>query len=435
VRRAISICAIYLLSLGAAQADSMFRGDPVHSGVYPGAGPVQMPKVAWRFHTQSRFIASPAVAGGAIYDGDTDGVLHAIDAATGAEKWKFQTGARIVSSPAVSDGLVFFESYDGNFYALDAASGTLRWRFATGGERRFSGKHLHGLLPAAETMPDPFDVYLSSPAVANGLVYFGSGDGNVYALGAKSGLLAWKFKTGGVVHASPAVAAGIVYVGSWDTYFYALDAATGIEKWRFKTGDDEDTHNQTGFQGSAAVVGGTVYVGCRDSKFYALDAATGAKRWAYDNKGSWVVASPAVRGDTVYVSTSDSGRFYALNAATGAERFSLSSQHWPMFSSPAVAGDMAYVGVFNGKLYGIDLKKHALAWTFETDAARREAPRMTKPDGAPNYGAFTNENFYDNTVTTLTRELDLGSFLASPVVDGGVLYAASADGDLYALRD
>ena len=50
------------------------------------------------------------------------------------------------------------------------------------GERRFAGKHLHGFLPAGETMPDPFDVFLSSPAVSNGTVYIGSGDGNVYAL-------------------------------------------------------------------------------------------------------------------------------------------------------------------------------------------------------------------------------------------------------------
>ena len=59
-------------------------------------------------------------------------------------------------------------------------------------------------------MPDPFDCYLSSPAVWNGAVYFGSGDGNVYALDAASGALRWKFKTGDVVHASPAIADGMV---------------------------------------------------------------------------------------------------------------------------------------------------------------------------------------------------------------------------------
>ena len=117
---------------------------------------------------------------------------------------------------------------------------------------------IHGLLPDSESMPDPFDFYLSSPAVANGLVYFGSGDGNIYAVDGASGALKWKFTAGDVVHASPAIAGGLVLVGSWDTNFYALDAATGAERWRFKTGDDENMHNQTGIQSSAAVADGIV---------------------------------------------------------------------------------------------------------------------------------------------------------------------------------
>ena len=134
-------------------------------------------------------------------------------------------------------------------------------------------------------MPDPFDCYLSSPVVWNGAVYFGSGDGNVYAVDAGSGALKWKFKTGDVVHASPAIADGKVYIGSWDSYFYALDAATGKEVWRFKTGEDPDIHNQVGIQSSAAVVDGVVYFGCRDSHLYALDAKTGEKKWAYRDQG------------------------------------------------------------------------------------------------------------------------------------------------------
>ena len=31
-------------------------------------------------------------------------------------------------------------------------------------------------------MPDPFDLYLSSPVVERDMIYFGSTDGNVYAI-------------------------------------------------------------------------------------------------------------------------------------------------------------------------------------------------------------------------------------------------------------
>ena len=95
-------------------------------------------------------------------------------------------------------------------------------------------------------LPDPFDIFLSSPVVANGVVYFGSGDGNLYALDSATGDLHWKFKTGDVVHASPALADGVLFFGSWDSYFYAVDAATGKEKWRFHGGEDPLFDPQSG---------------------------------------------------------------------------------------------------------------------------------------------------------------------------------------------
>ncbi|RZB13734.1 hypothetical protein StrepF001_42475 [Streptomyces sp. F001] len=66
----------------------------------------------------------------------------------------------------------------------------------------------------------------SSPAVANGIVYIGSGDGRIYALNAASGNVRWTYETGDVVWSSPTVADGIVYIGSIDHRVYALDAAT-----------------------------------------------------------------------------------------------------------------------------------------------------------------------------------------------------------------
>ena len=56
----------------------------------------------------------------------------------------------------------------------------------------------------------------SSPAVANGVVYVGSYDKNVYALDAKTGAKLWSYIAGGGVYTSPSVANGLVYVGSDD---------------------------------------------------------------------------------------------------------------------------------------------------------------------------------------------------------------------------
>jgi eukaryotic-like serine/threonine-protein kinase len=208
----------------------------------------------WKFHTDGPVISSPVVANETVYVGSSDHYLFALDLSMGTEKWKFKTGSRVTSSPAVLNGAVYFGSYDGYYYAVNSTTGLVKWEFKTGGEHRFEAKHLHGMQPASETMPDPFDVYLSSPAAWNGSVYFGSSDGNIYAVDAVTGGLRWKFQTGDVVHASPAISESTLFIGSWNSYFYALDAMSGKEKWRFKTGEDPEIHNQVGIASSAVVV-------------------------------------------------------------------------------------------------------------------------------------------------------------------------------------
>jgi outer membrane protein assembly factor BamB len=410
-----------------------FRGNPEHSGIYDAAGVPALSGVKWTFKAAGRLIASPTVEGSTVYIGSTAGLFYAVDRDAGKQKWRFVAKGRIASTAAVANGMVYFGAYDGNLYALDGGSGQLKWKFATEGERRFAGTHLHGSQPVKEVMPDPFDCYLSSPVVWKGTVYFGSGDGNVYAVDAGSGRLKWKFKTGDVVHASPAIADGKVYIGSWDSNFYALDAATGKEVWRFKTGEDPDTHNQVGIQSSAAVVDGAVYFGCRDSHLYALDAKTGEKRWAYGTKGSWVIASPAVRDGKVYFATSDSGLVYALDAKTGEVILSLNLQKWPSFSSPAIAGEMLYEGSNSGHLNAVDLVNKKMAWTFATDAAKKNGPAYTKADGSPNYEAAFDSDFYDDLMVGYDRMLSVGPVLSSPVVVDKVVYFGGTDGFLYAL--
>jgi len=426
-----------LLALSAAHADgvAMFRGDAAHTGVYQAPPITKAPAVKWRFHTHGYVISSPALAGDTVFVGSTDRYLYAIDAATGTQRWKFPTQARVASSPAVANGLVYFASYDGNFYAVDTASGKEKWHFATDGEHRFAAPHLHGMLPVKEVMPDPFDFYLSSPTLANGDVFFGSGDGNVYALDAASGALKWKFKTGNVVHSSPAVSGGMLYVGSWDHYLYALDAATGRLRWKFETGADNDIHNQEGIQSSPSIADGVVYFGCRDSKFYAVDATTGKELWRFDNKGSWAIDAPGVANGVVYWATSDTGKFHASDAKTGADRFVLDFNHWPMFSSPALVGSVAYLGSHNGSLFAIDIAKGAILWSYQTDAAKKILPGISNPDGSPNYYAVQSEPFYDGLVVAVERTMESGAILSSPAVgpDGSV-YFGSMDGDVYALK-
>ena len=56
----------------------------------------------------------------------------------------------------------------------------------------------------------------------------------------------------------------------------------------------------------------------------------------------------------------------------------------------------------------IDLKAKQLSWTFQTDASRKNAPALTKPDGSPDYAAVYVENFYDDMVAGVRKTLSTG---------------------------
>ncbi|MET0917135.1 MAG: PQQ-binding-like beta-propeller repeat protein, partial [Burkholderiales bacterium] len=328
---------------------------------------------------------------------------------------------------------VYVGSYDGKFYALDANTGATQWTFATGGERRFEAKGLHGMQPRNQTIADPFDVFLSSPVVVEGSVFFGSGDGHVYSLDAVSGALNWKFRTGDVVHASPAHADGVVFFGSWDSYFYAVDARTGAEKWRFHGGEDPFIHNQVGFQSSPAVLNGVVYTGCRDSRLYALDAATGREKWHFDAAGSWVISSPAVAQGKVVFGTSDSSLYVVLDAETGRELIRQQGKAY-VFSSPSVAGKTVYVGVLNGTLEARDFDSGDLLWEYQTDVSKQNAGWVLTADRKFNTPLLFWSNWRENPLVATSRQFGIGSIFSSPLIVGGAVFFGSTDGYLYALE-
>ena len=101
-----------------------------------------------------------------------------------------------LSSPAVADGLVYIGSNDSVFTAHDADTGAIVWR-----------KEIQS--------------YNSSPAVANGVVYAGGGLG-LYMLDAATGDILNTFDVGFAYYSSPVVVNGMVYVGSFDHKVYAF---------------------------------------------------------------------------------------------------------------------------------------------------------------------------------------------------------------------
>lgn len=369
---------------GASAA--MFRGDPAHTGVYPGPGPRAYGGLRWRAATAGPIRSTPAVAGGRLYVGSADGHVYALDAQTGAYLWRFAARTSVTGSPAVAGGLVYVTDHASTLYALDAAGGRLRWSVETGATLPFPWGHESG------------DVYASSPVVAGGDVFFGAGDGHVYAVDAADGSLRWKTATGGRIRSTPAVAGDRVYVGSADGVVYALQRKDGRVLWRHETDGAALVSAEFGFdrrtvQSSPAVVDGRVFVGARDGFLYALDAATGERLWRFDHEVSWVNSSPAVSGGLVLAGSSDSRFLQAVDARSGKERWRIETVGI-VWTSPIVVGDRVVLAEGAGRIRVVDLETGETRWS-----------------------AWTG-----------------GRLFGSPVMAGGTIYVGSMDGGVYAFR-
>ena len=81
------------------------------------------------------------------------------------------------------------------------------------------------------------DLVDSTPALSpdGSVLYFGSRDNKLYAVGAADGALRWSYATGGPIASSPAVSrdGATVFIGSWDNRTHAVDATTGQKRWAF----------------------------------------------------------------------------------------------------------------------------------------------------------------------------------------------------------
>lgn len=82
---------------------------------------------------------------------------------------------------------------------------------------------------------DGLSPVFNPPIVKGGSIYFGSSDGNFYALDIKSGYMRWVFKTEGIINSVPYADEEKVYFGSNDGKVYAVTIEDGTQVWTYQT--------------------------------------------------------------------------------------------------------------------------------------------------------------------------------------------------------
>ena len=332
---------------------------------------------------------------------------HAQPPKAGSLAWTFTTKGQIWSSPAVANGIVYFGSDDGNVYAVDAKSHKMKWYYPTRGMVR------------------------SSPAVVDGVVYVGSDDHNVYALNATTGKLLWTYTTGNKVESSPAVAGNMVYVGNDDGYVYALRTSPAVptaerKVWAFAT--------YHAVRSGPVVVNNVVYFGSEDDSVYAIDT-NGTFLWSHAT-GGWVDSNPTltVAAGVVYFGSHDYN-VYAREAASGALLWKYHTTY-EADSRPAVAGNVVYIGNDDGMLYALRSSGTSVSKLWAQHIGSWVASGPAVADGVVYVGSGDDNVYALDAVTGHVRWTHPtgNEIFSSPVVSGNVVYIGSEDGKLYALN-
>lgn len=247
-----------------------------------------------------------------LYVSCLDGRLVALDTTDGHQIWSYGNACSetiYVSSPKVYEGFVYY-GVDDTLYALDSLTGQLHWS-----QQIDSGP-------------------VKTPAVCEKL-YVATGK-FLTAMEPRSGRVLWKTPCEG--QSCPVVDGRVnrVYVVGTDMRCYAYSSVTGKQLWATK---------QLFLGYGIAVQNGVIFAASnfgREGVLYAIDAERGVVLWSYSPiTGAMISPCCVDDGHTVY--TTILPKVLAVDTKTHAKKWAVNLRLGMVASSPSIGWD--------GKLY------------------------------------------------------------------------------------
>ncbi|MFM9964211.1 MAG: PQQ-binding-like beta-propeller repeat protein [Planctomycetaceae bacterium] len=293
----------------------------------------------WRYapNDYRATFSSPVVADGCVVCGEG---LHQVKNARvtcldllGHKRWEFQTESHVEATAAIADGKVFIGAGADGFYCLalePAADGQPRVLW-----------HLD-----AEKYPD----CESSPAVSEGVVYFGLGDGGsaVCAVDALTGTERWRIETPYPVFAPPTVADGKLYLATGNGN-YVQSAADLLEMKLQMLKDEGATEPQLAAARERLQPAGEVW---------CIDLVTQQVDWKFAARDA--ILGDIVRGDDSLYFGSRDGHLYRVSL--GGQLLEKHDLREPLVCSPALGRKHVYATTSTGRLFCLDARTLKPVW-------------------------------------------------------------------------
>ena len=312
--------------------------------------------------------------------------------------WTFATKGEVKSTPAIANGCVFFGSRDGMIYCVNSSTGKQIWTFSTG------------------------EAIESSPAIEGTKLYISSEDGRVYCINTQTGIQIWKATIGGYAKSSPYVANDRLFIGSGKPAFFCLNATDGNLIWK-KTMSER-------IESSPTLNNELVYIASNDFHVYAFNQSDGLEIWR-THTGS-TVSSPVAYMGNLFIGSSD-GAVLSLNATSGDINWQYQTSA-PIISSPTVAYGCIYIGSEDNNIYCINATTGQRLWTARTNFWVCSSPIVVYGNvyiGSEDYNIYC----FDALSGAKKWSYETGGYVDStPVIENRTLYVGSSDYRLYAFR-
>ena len=313
---------------------------------------------------RERLAASPVIAGNSLYVIDTDGVVHAMAADTGAERWRASTAKDDGNKPARFGGGVSVEGERlyatnglGDVVALNAADGKEIWRKRPGGPLR------------------------GAPTLASGNVYVVTQDNQLFALTQDAGDVSWtgsaSIESQGVFGvAAPASAQGTVIAGFSSGELNAYRYENGRSLWSevlSRTSISTSVSTLSDIDAAPVIDQGRVFAVGQGGRMISIDLASGNRMWEQNIAG---ISTPWVAGEWVFVVT-DAARLICLSRGSGKIRWiadmgqyrnAKKSSGLITWTGPVMAGGKLVLGNSDGKLVFASPKDGSVLSTMDVKA-------------------------------------------------------------------
>lgn len=340
--------------------------------------------------TRQRLAASPVIGSGKLFVMDTQGVVTAFDANTGARVWTREfTGAKGSRNSIFGGGV----SYDG------------------------------------------------------GRVFVTTGVGEVAALDAASGREMWKVKPAGPLRGAPTIAFNAIFVMTQDNQIHALNPADGATLW-----NESGSLGQASVFGVAAPAAGqgTVIAGYSSGELVAYRYENGRVLWSDALARTSISTQVGILTDIDADPIIDSGRVYALGQGGRMAAYELvtGQRIWELslagISTPAVAGDWIFLLTDDARLFNIARNTGKVRWVTQLEQFRNEEKKKNQIFWtgpvlagdrlwiANSEGQVATASIADGTVTPFTN-LNSGVSLP-PVVANGTIYFLDDGGQITVYR-